>query len=229
LQHEEQRQTAESAEDAAFLLYLAPVIAAIVYGVIEWVRFGPRSTSMPGVAYVVVSKDPFLFLGAIICVCAGFIIELRATAVDHRQSIISMNSTRMQILAISVLIISFAAGISAAGYDLAGGAGDFLLGRYALIFAFFLLGFSILLSPKQLIGNVKISVAPEFVGMLLMAASPFVFYAALKIHVPFSAAGTLGIIVLLIGVAVVFAGPRVFRRPPKTRQEKVAAATVPSV
>lgn len=199
-------------EDTAFFLYLVPIVASIAYGIVEWYQFGPKSYSMPGLAYVVVSKSPYLFLGSLIAVCLGFIIEVRAGTLDQRSDIVSTNASRMQLLAIIVLIISFAAGISAGGYNLGNGASNFLTGRYALIFAFFMIGFSVLLSPKQILGNAKITVAPEFVGLILMAASPFVFYGATKLKLSFSVAGAAGIVTLLIGIAILVAGPKLLRR-----------------
>lgn len=213
----------ELGEDAAFFLYLAPIVAAVAYGVYEWYHFGPKSYSMPALAYVVVSKDPYLFLGSIAAICLGFILEVRATPFGERNNIVSANATRMQLLAVVVLILSFAAAISAAGYDVGNGAGNFLTGRYALIFAFFLLGFSILLSPKQLLGNVKMTVAPEFVGLLLMALSPFVYYGATKLNLEFPLAAGAGIAVLIIGIAVLFGGSRIFKKPPNPSRKAVPA------
>jgi hypothetical protein len=202
-------------EDAAFFLYLAPIVAAIAYGVYEWYHFGPKSYSMPALAYVVVSKDPYLFLGSIAAVCVGFIIEVRGTPMGERVNIVSANSARMQLLAIIVLIISFAAAISTGGYNAGTGTGTFLTGRYALIFAFFLLGFSILLSPKQLLGSVKLTEAPEFIGLLLMALSPFIFYGGTKLKLPLLVAGGIGIVVLIIGIALLVGGSKIMRRSPK--------------
>jgi hypothetical protein len=213
----------ELGEDAAFFLYLAPLVAAVAYGVYEWYHFGPKSYSMPGLAYVVVSKDPYLFLGSVVAICVGFILEVRATPFSERNNIVSANTTRMQLLAVVVMIISFAAAISAAGYDIGNGAGNFLTGRYALIFAFFLLGFSILLSPKQLLGNVKMTVAPEFVGLLLMAMSPFVYYGATKFNLEFPLAAGAGIAVLIIGITVLLGGSKIFKRSPNPSRKPVSA------
>lgn len=214
--------TKESGEDVSFFLYLVPIIASIVYGVYEWYHFAPHSSSMPGPAFIVVSKDPYLFLGSIVAVCVGFIFEVRTTQLSERASVVLANATRMQLLAILVLIISLAAGISAGGYDVSAGVGNFLTGRYALIFAFFLVGFSILLSPKQLLGNARFNVAPEFVGLLLMAVSPFVVYGAIKLHAAFSLAATAGIVILIIGVIILVSGSRLFKRKPQKVSGKLA-------
>jgi hypothetical protein len=215
-------------EDIAFFLYLVPIVAGIAYGVYEWYEFGPHSNSMPGYAYVVVSKSPYLFLGALVAICVGFLIELRSTPVNERTTIVSANTTRMQILAIIVLVLSLAAAISASNYNLTNGVGSFLTGRYALIFAFFLIGFSILLSPRQLVGNVKLNVAPEFVGLLVMAISPFVLYGAIKLHLPYAAAGIAALAVLVIGVAIFLSGSKLFKKksagsPDRRQAPKIAA------
>jgi hypothetical protein len=215
----------ELGEDAAFFLYLAPIVAAIVYGVYEWFNFGPKSYSMPALAYVVVAKDQYLFLGSIAAVCIGFVFEVRGTPFNERSNIVSANSTRMQLLAIVVLIISFAAAISAGGYNVATGVGNFLTGRYALIFAFFLIGFSILISPKQLLGNVKSTAITEFVGLLLMALSPFVFYGATKVNVPFPVAAGVGIVVLIVGTVVLLGGTKIFKRSSKPAKTPIPAQT----
>jgi hypothetical protein len=211
----------ERGEDGAFFLYIVPVIASIIYGIYEWFNFGPKSSSMPAVAYVVVAKNEFLFLGSIIAICIGLILEVRATPIGERANTVSANSTRMQLLAVVVLIISFAAAISAGGYNVAVGVGNFLAGRYALIFAFFLIGFSILISPKQLLGNAKATVVPEFIGLLLMALSPFVYYGATKVKLPFIVAGTSGIIVLIIGIVILVAGNRLWKRTTKSQKTPI--------
>ncbi len=213
-------------EDIAFFLYLVPIVAGIVYGVYEWYEFGPHSISMPGYAYVVVSKSPYLFLGSLVAICVGFLIELRSTPVNERTTIVSANTTRMQILAIIVLLFSLAAAISSANYNFTNGVGSFLTGRYALIFAFFLIGFSILLSPRQLVGNVKLNVAPEFVGLLVMAISPFVLYGCIKLHLPYNAASIAAIAVLAIGVAIFLSGSRLFKRKPVATQDRRQAPKI---
>ena len=62
-------------EDAAFLLYLVPVVASIVYGIAEWVAQGSTST-MPPAAYLIVSKSSYLFLIALVYICAAIALEL---------------------------------------------------------------------------------------------------------------------------------------------------------
>ena len=189
-------------------------MASIIYGAYEWYLFGPHSTSMPLTAYIIVSKDPVLFVLSLVAICIGFVMEVRGSSSGERTMIVSANTSRMQILAVTVLIISFAAAISSGGYDVGNGTLNFLTGRYALIFAFFLIGFSILLSPSQMIGNVKLSVAPEFIGLVFVALSPFVYYSALKVHLHYSEAAGSALVVLIIGIVLVLGGLKIFKRAP---------------
>ena len=91
------------------------------------------------------------------------------------------NARRLQILAVIVLIISYLAAFSAAGNDLGNGFSFFVNGRYALIYAFFLIGISLLLSPKQIVGNARLASIPEIGGLILLVLAPIVFYSGLKI------------------------------------------------
>ena len=217
----------ELGEDSAFLLYLAPVVASIIYGAYEWFLFGPHSSSMPITAYIIVSKDPVLFVLSLVAICIGFVMEVRGASSGDRTMIVSANTTRMQVLAVTVLIISFAAAISAGGYNVGNGTLNFLIGRYALIFAFFLIAFSIVLSPSQMIGSVKRSVAPEFLGLIFMALSPFVYYGALKVHLHYSEAAGSALVVLIVGIILVLGGFKIFKRAPRA-PDKVSVASAPS-
>jgi hypothetical protein len=204
----------DTSEDVAFFLYLVPIVAAIAYGIYEWLQVDPKAGAMPFVAYLIVSKDPYLFLGSLVAICLGVIIEVRSSATTERSALVIANSTRMQILAVAVLVISFAAAISTAGYtDLATAFTNFLKGSYAMIFAFFLLFVSILLSPSILFGRAKANVAlPELVGMIFLAFSPLALYAGLKLHLPFVVAAVAPIVVFVLGLLMIFGRDRILGR-----------------
>ncbi len=193
----------EVGEDVAFFLYLVPIVASVAYGIYEWYEIGPGSTSMPTDAYLIVSKSPYLFLLSLAAVCVALIVELRTSVLSERAAIVTANVTRMQVLAIISLIISFAAGISVAGYgDWVGGFGNFLSGRYVLIYAFFLLGTSILISSRHFLRTFGISAIIEIIGLLLIAVSPAVIYAGLKLHLSFDASAIAALVTLAIGLAL---------------------------
>lgn len=211
----------DAGEDIAFFLYLVPLVAAIAYGVYEWVVIGPTSSTMPGLAYLIVSKSEYLFILALAAVCIGIIAETRAADSSQRESIVQANTFRLQILAIVVLIISFAAALSVSDYNLGGAAVLFIAGRYPLIFAFFLIGMSLLLSAKQFMGNAKLSSLPEIIGLILLVLSPVIFYGSLKVHISYAASSVAALILAIIGLVFLSGGSRMFLK----RQTKPAQAT----
>ena len=208
----EEMPSRDLAEDTSFFLYLAPIVASIIYGAYEWNVIGHGSSTMPGVAYLIVSKSPYLYLFSIIVVFAALLIEVRGAPSSQRESVIVSNATRLQILSVVVLIISFAAALSSSNYDFANGFSVFIAGRYALIFAFSIVLFSLLLAPRQMIGTAKMSSVAEIIGLLLLAASPVVLYGEIKVHIDFGVSAIVAIIVAIIGAYLFFNNTRLMQR-----------------
>jgi hypothetical protein len=208
------------AEDVSFLLYLVPLVAGIVYGAYEWAIL-PHSYDMPGLAYLIVSKSPYLFLISVIAVGVALLFEVRGTPVLERSRIIQSNSTRMQILAISVLVLSYLAAVSVAGYSFGNGAAVFIAGRYPLIFAFGLIIWSFFLNPRQLIGNARMSSFVELVGLLLVGSSPVIVYGGSKLHLGIGLSAVCAIIVGIIGLYLFFNNSKLFsaKQPVKVPQQ----------
>ncbi len=210
-------------EDAAFFLFLVPIVASIVYGVYEWYMIGRGSYSMPNDAYLIVSKDPYLFILSLAAVCAAIVIEVRSSTPGERANVVSAIVAKLQGLAIVVLIISFAAGLSVAGYgDVAGGLANFLTGRFALIYAFFLLVISILISSRQFLRSVGAAFITEFIGLLLIGLSPVVLYGGYKVHLSFTISIIAALGVLTIGLLLLASRGMAFTRG-KSKQKPVAA------
>ncbi|MHB8566736.1 MAG: hypothetical protein ACYC7D_01640 [Nitrososphaerales archaeon] len=214
----------ETAEDAGFIFYLLPLVASIVYGAYEWYIM-PHSTSMPGLAYLIVSKSPYLFLFSIICVCLGLILELRGTMPMNRSLVLLANVSRMQLLAVAVLALSFAAAISVGGYNVGNGASVFIAGRYALIFAFGLIMLSVLIAPRQLFGTARMSSAVEIIGLLLLGAAPVVLYTGVKLHIHFNYAVLAALVTALIGLYLFFNNTKLFTRKQTVQQKPVPNTT----
>jgi hypothetical protein len=216
-------------EDAAFLLYLLPVVASIAYGIYEWAVTSSTSTMPPG-AYLIVSKSPYLFLLALISICAAIALELRYSNPPERNKIVEDNTRRLQILAIVVLIVSFLAALSAGGYDLGTGFSFFVNGRYALIYPLFLIGISLLLSPKQVIGNARLASLPEVGGLILLVLAPIIFYGGLKIHLSFAVSFVAGLILGILGLALLISGSRfgVKKQTPPKPVTQPAVASPPA-
>ena len=207
-------------EDLAFFLYLTPIIASVVYGVYEWALIGHASGEMPGRAYLIVSKSPYLFLLSVVAICVAFAFETRAAEPIERGVIVKSNVKRLQFLSIVVLIISFAAALSVSSYDATNAASVFIAGRYAIIYAFFLIGISLLLSYQELFGNFKQNSLPEVVGLILLAASPFIFYGGVRLHLPFAASSGAAIVFAIIGIVLLLRATFATRKdsPQKTSQ-----------
>jgi hypothetical protein len=208
----------DSAEDIVFFLYLVPIVASIIYGVYEW-AVTAKSSTMPPTAYLIVSKSPELFILALVAICGAIIIDVHSASLSERNAVIQTNTLRLQVLAVAVLVISFAAALSTADYNFGNAASFFVNGRYALIFAFFLIGLSILLIPKQVFGNIRLTSVPELVGLILLVAAPVIFYGGLKVHLSFAASAGGALIVAILGIFLLFAGPSLFgKKQPKTAE-----------
>ena len=199
----------DQGEDIAFFLYLLPIVASIVYGVYEWVAIA-HTSSMPFLAYAIVAKSQYLFLVSLAAICVAIIVEVRSANLPLREGIVKDNSTRLQVLAVVVLIISFAAALSVASYNIPNAVSIFIAGRYPLVYAFFLVGISLLLSPRQILGNAKISSIPDIVGLVLLTASPVVFYLGTKVHAPFGVSAIGGLVVAIVGIVLVAGGSLIF-------------------
>jgi hypothetical protein len=215
-------------EDVAFLLYLVPIAVSIIYGAVDWAETAKTST-MPPSAYLDVSKSPYLFLVSLVAICLAVILEVRAANTSERSGIVQANITRMQILAVVVLIVSFLASISAGSYDLPTAFSLFVSGRYALIYAFFLIGISLLLAPKQVLGNFKAASLPDIVGMLLVAGAPVLFYLALKVHLRISISAIGSLIVGIVGIVLLLMGPSLFGKKPAQAQTQKQPANPDAV
>lgn len=214
-------------EDVSFLLYFVPVVVAIIYGAVEWAVTAATST-MPEDAYLTVSKSPYLFLISVVAICLAIVFEVRSAAMPERGGIIEANTQRLQFLAVIVLVVSFIASISAGSYNLLIAVSLFISGRYTFIFAFFLLGISVLLNPKEILGNLKVSSLPDVLGLLLIVASPVLFYAGLKVHLSFAASSIGGLIVGVIGLVLLLTGPNFLGKKtavPATSEQKKQVAT----
>lgn len=215
-------------EDASFLLYLLPIVLAIIYGAYVWATTSATST-MPPDAYLIVAKSPYLFLISLIAVCFAIIIEVKYSNSPDRNGVVQANTSRLQKLAVGVLVLSFLAAISAGGYNLTTAAILFIDGRYVLIYAFFLMGISLLLAPRQVLGNLKLASIPDVLGLIFVVLAPVLFWIGLKAHLNFDASALGGIIVGLIGLFLLMGGGQLLskRESQETKQKHGVTAEAP--
>lgn len=193
--------TKELGEDISFFLYLVPVIAGIAYFAYEWYAVQAPSGRF-GLAYLVVSKSPYLFVLAIVSVCVAVMIEVRTAEASGREPIIQANSFRLLMLALVVLIASFIGAYASSGNDFGVAATFFVAGREVFIFAFLLIVMSIFLTPREVYGNAKLGSLPEVIGLILLVASPALFYLGLKAHISFTGSSLVGIVAFAVGLAL---------------------------
>lgn len=190
-------------EDAAFLLYLAPVVISIIYGAVQW-AVTAKSSTMPVEAYLIVAKSPYLFLISLAAILLAIMLEVRSTDVADRSGIVEANIRRLQILAVVVLIISFLAALDAGGSNFTESISLFVNGRYPIIYSFFLIGLSLLLAPREVFGNLRVASIPDLLGMLLVVASPVLLYLGTRIHLDFTITAVGSLIVGIIGMVLLF-------------------------
>lgn len=193
----------ELGEDISFFLYLVPVVAGIVYFAYEWYVAAQSSSNTIGLAYLIVSKSPYLFLLSVVAVCAAIIMEVRTANAADRETVIQSNSYRLLILAVVVLIASFIGAYSLSGNDFGIASALFVAGREVFIFAFLLILISIFLNPKEVYGNARLNSLPEVIGLVLLAASPALFYVSLKASISYAASSILGLVAFVIGLTLV--------------------------
>lgn len=207
-------------EDVAFFLYLVPIIAGIVYFAYEWYATSQLASNYLGLAYLIVSKSPYLFILSVLAVCIAVIAEVRTSEPANRESVIRANTSRLLLLALVVLIASFIGAYAQSGNDFGNAVTLFVDGRQVFLFVFLLILISIFLNSKEVYGNAKLGELPEALGLVLLVASPALFYVGLKAIHSFAASAILGLVVFALGL-VLLSSSRLVRK----RQAPATAAT----
>lgn len=135
-------------EDYSTLLYLVPIVAAVVYGLVLWVQAG-ISPTLPSSVYLTVTRDPYLFILGSLAVMLGIVVEVRGTDLQARQAKLASLGNTLQSMAAAILIIILFFAWYANGFtDLGGMATDFIVGRYGLVFPAVLVLLSYLISAR---------------------------------------------------------------------------------
>ncbi len=201
----------ELGEDVAFFLYLVPIIAGIVYFAYEWYATAQAYSNYLGLAYLIVTKSPYLFIVSIVAVCVAVIAEVRTSDPANRESIIHANTSRLLTLAIVVLIASFIGAYAQSGNDFGNAVTLFVDGRQVFLFAFLLILISIFLNPKEVYGNAKLGALPEVLGLIFLVASPALFYLGVRMIHSFAASAGMGLVAFVVGL-VLLASSRLSRK-----------------
>jgi len=99
-------------EDFSYFLFFLPIIASGILTIIATLEFSTFNTQV----YLAVTRNSYLFIFSIAIVCAATILELNYSSEDAK-STLNKNSSRMQILAISVLLLSAFGSLFSIGSD----------------------------------------------------------------------------------------------------------------
>jgi hypothetical protein len=202
-------QRAETTENISFILYLVPLISSTIYAISLWTSEG-LSLTLPETVYLSVTKDPYLFLIGFLAICCAVLIEVYGSSKESRLSRIEANSRQLQILAVISISAAILSVWSTIGYsfNFSGILQIFLAGRYALIFPLMLFILAFLLNTSLKINLLSLSNLTKNASLILMIASPLLFYGLWRIHVPWEGIISITLITLITGVVLlIYKGP----------------------
>ncbi len=193
----------ELTENISFILYLVPLVASAVYALAIWAAEG-LSAALPPTVYLTVTKDPYLFLLGFAAVCAAVLIEIFGSPVGVKLSKLAENARQIQILAMICIATAILSVWSATGYSPSSGRilGILLEGRYALIFPLLLFILALLLNPTSNFGFLSPANLLRNGSLILLIASPLVFYGLWRMRMPWPAIIGPTLIIIIAGVAL---------------------------
>ena len=196
-------QRAETTENISFILYLVPLISSTIYALSLWASEGLSST-LPETVYLSVTKDPYLFLIGFLAICSAVLIEVYGSSKESRLSRIEANSRQLQVLAVISIGAAVLSVWSTLGYsfNISGILQILLEGRYALIFPLMLFILAFLLNTSLKINLLSYNNLVKNASLILMIASPLIFYGLWRIHVPWEGIISITLITLIIGLAL---------------------------
>ncbi|MEM2210838.1 MAG: hypothetical protein QW372_04425 [Nitrososphaerales archaeon] len=186
----------EFAEDFAFILYLIPLILNGIYGILLWIQSGLSLT----IVYLMVSKDPYIFLIGLLVVYIATIIEVNLNPIDKRSIKLEENARRMQFLAIICIILAFLSAYFAVGYSLSDTIELILKGRYPLIYPTLLILTSYLISPRLKWSKPNLNQITKICAITLILISPFILFLTWRSKMIWIIVYSLPLITLLIGI-----------------------------
>ena len=133
----------DSVEDAAFILYIIPILLNGGYGLWSWVAAGADLAALQQV-YINLTREPVIFLVGLIAVCVAVVLDARYL------SPIEDVERRVTRLAVFCFITALIIALLSTGFNLSRGLILFLQGRYALIFPALLMVLTFLFKVRGL-------------------------------------------------------------------------------
>lgn len=181
-----------TSDDVSVLLYMIPFVASGLYGIYLGVTGRVPHLLSPSV-YLTVTRDPVIFLVGTIGVCLGVVVEVSSARAESRRSMLSSVSNNLQVIAAASFILALICALYANGLSISGTAGDFVAGRFSILFPILMVVFSYILIIPVTVGDVE---KPAFLGFISMLLVPVALHEIGKRN---SAAG-LGVSFVLIAI-----------------------------
>jgi len=188
----------DSVEDAAFILYITPILINGGYGLWSWVTGGADLAALQQV-YTSLTREPVIFLAGLIAVCLAVLLDARylnpLEDVDRRV-------TRLAVFCfITALIIA----LISTEFNLSRGLTIFLQGRYALIFPALLMVLSFLFRIRRL-SSTSFKSVRRWLSLLLLLISPLTLYLLWRVGVVWYAVFAVPLILVAASLVLLSRG-----------------------
>jgi carbon starvation protein CstA len=186
-------------EDFSYFLFFLPIIASGILTIIATLEFSTFNTQV----YLAVTRNSYLFIFSIAIVCAATILELKYSS-DDAKSTLNKNSSRMQILAISVLLLSAFGSLFSLGSD--SSSYNFLIlfvsARFPLMFSALLIILSSFITFQF---RTDVNVQGSFksiIGLVVLILSPVYLYVGHTIQLSSSILFVTSFSLVIIGLGL---------------------------
>ena len=186
-------------EDFSYFLFFLPIIASGILTIIATLEFSTFNTQV----YLAVTRNSYLFIFSIAIVCAATILELKYSS-DDAKSTLNKNSSRMQILAISVLLLSAFGSLFSLGSD--SSSYNFLIlfvsARFPLMFSALLIILSSFITFQF---RTDVNVQGSFksiIGLVVLIFSPVYLYVGHTIQLSSSILFVTSFSLVIIGLGL---------------------------
>lgn len=158
----------DSVEDAAFILYIFPILLNGVYGLWSWLAEGADLLALQKI-YSNITREPIIFLAGLIAVCmAAFLDAKYLGSLDDVDRRVSRLAYFCFITALLIALVS-------TEFNLARALTLFLQGRYALIFPALLILLTFLIRVRG-VGFGSSRGWLRGLALLLLLVSPLTLY-----------------------------------------------------
>ena len=186
-------------DDFSYFLFFLPIIASGILTIIATLEFSTFNTQV----YLAVTRNSYLFIFSIAIVCAATILELNYSSEDAK-STLNKNSSRMQILAISVLLLSAFGSLFSLGSD--SSSYNFLIlfvsARFPLMFSALLIILSSFITFQF---RTDVNVQGSFksiIGLVVLIFSPVYLYVGHTIQLSSSILFVTSFSLVIIGLGL---------------------------